>query len=67
MRMNNGKKGSNRIIITIDGGCVRSVFSRDDITLEIINWDEHDKELNPYHSFDLKQWEEHIEDLEEIY
>ena len=46
---------------------LKSVFSRDDITLEIINWDEHDKELNPYHSFDLKQWEEHIEDLEEIY
>jgi len=65
--MTKGKKGSNRIVVTVDGGCIQSVFTRDDITLEIIDWDEKDADLNPYHSYDLKQWEEHIKGLEEIY
>ena len=61
------EKEPNRIIITLSRGCIQSVFTKEDIDLEIIDWDEHDKEINPYHSYDLKQWEDYIKGLREIY
>ena len=61
------EKELNRIIVTVSGGCIQSVFTRDDIDLEIIDWDEKDEEINPYHSYDMNQWNNYIKGLEEIY
>ena len=41
------EKELNRIIVTVSNSCIQSVFTRDDIDLEIIDWDETDKEKNP--------------------
>ena len=60
------EKEPNRIIITLSRGCIQSVFTKEDIDLEIIDWDEYDAEINPYHSYDLKQWEDYIKGLREI-
>ena len=61
------EKEPNIIIITLSRGCIQSVFTKEDIDLEIIDWDEYDAEINPYHSYDLKQWEDYIKGLREIY
>ena len=61
------EKEPNRIIITLSRGCIQSFFTKEDIDLEIIDWDEYDAEINPYHSYDLKQWEDYIKGLREIY
>ena len=61
------EKELNRIIVTVKGGCIQTVFTKEDIDLEIIDWDEDDEEINPYHSYDLEQWEDYIKGLREIY
>ena len=61
------EKELNRIIVTVKGGCIQTVFTKEDIDLEIIDWDEKDEEINPYHSYDMNQWSDYIKGLEEIY